>query len=77
MAVYKPAGDVISRGVGLMDLEELQETVIKLLQTEYDVDVDEAEDLVRESVGSRPELWHENSDPSDLAKFLASDDEDD
>lgn len=58
-------------------LAELKAEIVKLLVTKYDCSTDEAERLVEESPKSNPELWHENSVAEDLAKHLASDDEDD
>lgn len=60
-----------------MERLELKSAVIELLQKEFDFTVDDAEEAVNDSCDSRPELWHENAEPSDLANFLASDENDD
>lgn len=60
-----------------MELDTLKETVIKLLITDHGFTIDEAEESVSESMRLKPELWGENSDPNDLANFLASDENDD
>lgn len=59
------------------DLNNLKDTVTKILVTRYDFTVDEADDVVNDSVVAKPELWHHNSDPADLAKYLAEDDDED
>jgi hypothetical protein len=58
-------------------IDELKETVMKLLQTEFDFTVDDAEEAVTDSVADNPEMWNENADADSLAKFLASDSSDD
>lgn len=60
-----------------MERDELKETVFKILVSEHDMSTEDAEEAVETSLNSRPELWHENTDPKDLANFLASDDDDD
>ena len=60
-----------------MELEELKSEVEKLLITKYDMTEDEAAEAIETSIGDRPDLWHENSDSGDLAKLLASDEDDD
>lgn len=59
------------------DLSELKDSVTKILITSYDFTVDEADDTVNDSAAAKPELWHHNSDPNDLAKYLAEEDDED
>lgn len=57
-------------------LETLKDSVVKLLYSVYDFLWEDAEIKVEESVKSNPDLWHQNPDPDNLAKSLASDDAD-
>lgn len=58
-------------------LESLKAAVVKLLMSDYEFLVDEAEELVENSVDNNPDVWNENAEPADLAKYLASEDEED
>ncbi len=55
--------------------EQMKQKVTEILVAEYDLLIEEAETVVEESATNKPELWF--ADPNDLAKFLASDDDDD
>jgi hypothetical protein len=57
--------------------QELKDAVVKLLVTEHEFLIEDAEEAVAESFSTKPELWNENADAKDLANFLASDGEDD
>lgn len=59
-----------------MTMEDLTIEVTKLLTTEYDFLVEEAEEEISESQEKNPDLWHEDAVPGDLAKYLASDESD-
>lgn len=60
-----------------MNLQDLKETVIKLLVSDFEFLMEEAETAVEESSSEDPAIWSENADPEDLANFLASDEVDD
>ena len=60
-----------------MEVQELKDAVIKLLVAEHEFLIDDAETAVTDSYDERPELWTEKADANDLAKFLASDGDDD
>lgn len=53
----------------------LKGEVTTLLVTHHDFTIDEAEEAVNASFDEREDLWHENAEAKDLAKFLASDDD--
>lgn len=55
-------------------LENLKNAVVKFLMTEHDYQSEEAEQEVDASVLSEPDLWNENSDAAELAKYVASED---
>lgn len=55
----------------------LKDDVIKLLVTTYSFEMDEAEETVENSMSNSPDIWNENAEAEDLAKFLASDENDD
>jgi hypothetical protein len=61
----------------MWNIEDLQESVVKVLMSNHDFTVDEAEEAVKDSVSNSRHLWHENSDTEQLATLLASDDDDD
>lgn len=61
----------------MWNLDDLKDSVSKVLVTVYDFTVDEADDAIDESVASKPDFWNENSEPNDLAKYLAEDDDED
>lgn len=60
-------------------LEMMKDSVEKLLVSDYDFTLEEAEETVNESFAADTNevIWHENADPKDLAKYLASDEYDD
>lgn len=58
-------------------LETLKDSVTKILINDYDMLIEEAEEKVQESVSSDPDMWNENAEASDLARYLASDEVDD
>lgn len=60
---------------GKAQMQELKEAVVNKLVTEYDYNLEDAEETVDESVSTEPSLWDEKSDPEELAKFLALDDD--
>jgi hypothetical protein len=75
--------EVINQGVHKMEteldyeeLEALKNKVVELLVSEHDMLIEEAESAVEESSSEKKSLWHENAEASDLAKLLASDDDD-
>ncbi|MFY3742203.1 MAG: hypothetical protein HMLIMOIP_002667 [Candidatus Nitrosomirales archaeon] len=64
--------------MGVQEIQDyLKGRVTTLLVSEHEFLIEDAEEAVKESFASRPELWGENADPNDLAKFLASDENDD
>jgi hypothetical protein len=64
-----------TKGYSVPTLEDLRTDVIKLLVAEHDFTFEEAEESVNESVEEKPDFWNENADANDLAKSLASDDD--
>lgn len=54
-------------------IEDLKSEVVKLLVSNYDFSIDEAE---AEIESSDADLWHENVDVNEMAKLLASDGDD-
>ena len=60
-----------------MELDELKAAVNKKLLTDYDFEVDEADEVIEQSVKQTPHFWNENAIPEELAKLLASDEVDD
>ncbi len=54
-------------------LENLKNAVVKALITNHDFLSEEAESAVEESVVNEASIWDGNTDPNDLAKYLASD----
>lgn len=58
-------------------LDELKSSVMKLLVADYDFTVEEAEETIEDSYKKDPEIWNVNAEPGDLAKSLASDDDED
>ena len=59
------------------NLNDLKDSVSKILVTTHDFTIDEADEAVEESTTAKPELWNHNSDPNDLAKYLAEDEDED
>jgi hypothetical protein len=57
-------------------VSEIKDSVVKILVTEYDYLLEDAETAVDVSMGQDPEMWNEKSDAKDLANYLASDDGD-
>lgn len=56
-------------------LEDLQIDVTNKLVVEHGFLTEEAETAVEESMETNPSMWNENSDASDLANYLASDED--
>lgn len=57
-------------------IKRLEDAVIKLLVSNHDFDLDEAEEKVETSVVENEDMWNENAVPEDLAKYLASEESD-
>ena len=57
--------------------ENLKNAVVKFLVSDYDLTMDEAEEMVSESTLENPEMWNDNAEAKDLAKYLASEGNDD
>jgi hypothetical protein len=57
------------------DLEAIKSKVVSLLITRHDMLVEEAETVVEESM-KHASMWHENTNPEELAEFLAEEDDD-
>ncbi len=55
----------------------LQGKVNTLLVTKYDFTVDDAGETVDASVFKEPGMWNVNADAEEIAKYLASDENDD
>lgn len=53
-------------------MEELRNKVAQTLITKFDFSTEDADEAIE---GSDAGIWTENSDPEDIAKYLASDDE--
>jgi hypothetical protein len=62
--------------VPTFNIEELQESVSKVLIASYDFTIEDAEEAVTDSVADNPDMWNENADAESLAKYLASDGDD-
>lgn len=58
-----------------VDLNDLRNNVLSILVAKHDFTFEEAEESVNESVENKPDFWNENADANDLAKMLASDDD--
>lgn len=58
-----------------MDTETLKQAVCDLLIKQYDVEPDDAEEMIEESISDKPDFWNENAIPEDLAKLLVSDED--
>jgi len=59
-------------------METMKNDVVNLLVAQYDFTIEEAEETVGESASvAHQDMWNENANPADLAKFLASEDSDD
>lgn len=59
-----------------MNFEDLKTEVAKLLVTNYDFLTEEADSAVEKSVAENTDMWNDNAEASDLANYLASDDDD-
>jgi len=59
------------------ELVTLKDEVVKLLMSNHDFSIEEAEEAVKDSTTSHPDMWNENADAGNLADFLASEDNDD
>lgn len=57
-------------------IEELQSKVVNTLVSEHDFDIEEAASVVETSIKENEDMWNENAEPSDLAKYLADGDDD-
>lgn len=62
---------------GHRKMEEIIETVTNTLISEHGFTVDEATESIAKSQQESPEMWNENANSADLAKYLASEDSDD
>jgi hypothetical protein len=54
-------------------MSELRTAVVTALMSTYDFTIDDAEETVAKSVVQDEEIWHDGADASEIAKFLASD----
>ena len=54
----------------------LEEKVRRLLVVEYDLSVNDADEMIVESCNVNPEIWNENAVAEDLAEYLVSDSDD-
>ena len=68
--------DRLLKGLKRMNFEDLKTEVAKILVTKYDFLTEEAESAVEESVAENTDMWNDNAEASDLANYLASDDDD-
>lgn len=59
-----------------MEMSELRDAVVKALMSTYDMNVDDAEELVAKSTVEDGEIWHEDATPENVAKFLATEKDD-
>ena len=59
-----------------MELQELKDAVVKNLVTTHNFIVEEAETTVEESLTKDAGMWNVNASPEDIAKYLASDEND-
>jgi hypothetical protein len=59
-----------------MLMTELRTAVVTELMSIHDFTIDEAEEAVGKSLVEDEEIWHEEADPKEVAKFLASDESD-
>lgn len=59
-----------------MEMSELRDAVVKALMSTYDMNVDDAEELVAKSTVEDEEIWHEDATPENVAKFLATEKDD-
>jgi len=60
-----------------MELQEIKDAVVKLLVTEHDMLLEEAESAVEESITSEVGMWNVNAEAENIAKYLASDEDND
>jgi hypothetical protein len=60
----------------MFDMSALRDEVVKILMSNHDFLVNDAEEAVQESVSKNPDFWNENADANDLANVLAEDDDD-
>lgn len=58
------------------NVETLKSDVVKNLVANFDYDMEEAEEMVETSFAENPDMWNENAEVSDLARFLDSEDND-
>jgi hypothetical protein len=54
------------------DMTEMQQNVTKLLMTKYDLTINDAEEVIEESLIEDKGMWHVNAEAEDIAKYLAS-----
>jgi hypothetical protein len=57
-------------------MSDLQDLVVTELTTSYEFTMDEAEKIVEKSVTDDHEIWHDAARAKDIAKYLASDEND-
>jgi hypothetical protein len=74
---WNEENDYKEEQVSMWSLEDLKSDVVKLLISEHDFLSEEAESAVEESLSQNEDAWNENAEAKDLAKFLASDGDDD
>jgi hypothetical protein len=60
----------------MQNVEDLKTDVTKLLVTDHDLTIEEAEEKITESIRTNPDWWNENAYAKNLANSLASDDDD-
>lgn len=58
-------------------MQELKDKVVQILITNFDLLSEEASEMVDTSVTAEPQLWSENSDPQELANYLANEEDSD
>jgi hypothetical protein len=76
ISARESSNDEREHEVSEFEVSELRDAVVKLLMTDHEYLVDEAEETVNESVAESPDIWNENAEPAELAKMLAESDED-
>lgn len=57
-------------------MRELKDAVVKILVAEYEFLLDDAENAVDDSLRDDSQMWTENAEPKDLAKYLATEEDD-
>lgn len=67
----------IDEGETVDSIDALKDEVIKFLITVHNFLDDEASEKVEESVSDEPGMWSVNAEAEEIAKYLASDGDDD